>query len=213
MIEQTTEAIVFYDDDYLFQKRFTGDIVVFEIFDTSRSIFPEGDYQPTQDTSRFKLLGSYQFSLTDEEKFKRFLQSLSRKRILPKKYVDEPVGDTAKNFFVLEKNESKNEKIKNPYNYKFLKLHVSSGGTIAQRKREEFISNLEGKTFYESTNKVYIGDWVHLFLSIDKPYNFDGLKINEVEYDTSIILNCYSSDKNIQNSWDSIKAGLMAVRH
>jgi len=227
MTEEVVEGLIFYRNDLLFQKKSSVSHVLFEIFDTSHSLFPEGDYHPMgdRDTSKFKLLGRYQFSITDKELFRKFLESLSREKILPRDYVDtqdEQENEKLKNFFVLEKNENEKEekKIKNPYNYQFLKLHVSSSGIISQRKMEEFISELKDEDFHKSNNNVYIDNWVHVFLGIDKPYNFDSLKINEVEYDASVFLQFYPSDDNIKSNWNTIKsswyaiqAGLMAVRH
>ena len=80
-------------------------------------------------------------------------------------------------------------------------------------KIEEFINQLKDEDFHRSNNRVYINNWVHIFLGIDKPYNFDGLKINEVEYDTSVFLQFNSSDDNIKSSWNAIRAGLMSARH
>lgn len=190
------------DGDYLLTKTESDDDTTFKIYDTKHSIFPKGDYAE-DGFSNFKKLGSYSFEFTDlgNRKFDDFVKSLINKNIIRE-------ASLYPDFLSMSA-----PKIKNPYDYRYLKLHLSSSGTIAQRKMEEFTNNLKTENFYKSNNKVYINDWVHIFLGIDKPYNLDGLKINEVEYDTSIILNCYSSDKNIQNSWDSIKAGLMAVRH
>lgn len=200
--KQHTGDFLWLDGNYLLMKIESDDSITFKIYDTKHSIFPKGDYVE-DGFSSFKKLGTYSFEFNDLGNlyFDEFVKSLVVKNI---------VRDASlySDFLSIS-----TPKIKNPYDYKFLKLHLSSSSTIAQRKREEFIQDLEGKTFYKSNNKVYIDDWVHVFLGVDKPYNLDGLKINEVEYDTSIILNCYSSDKNIQNSWDSIKAGLMAVRH
>jgi len=218
MTEEAVAALIFYEDDFLFQKKSSVNGVLFRIFDTSHSLFPEGDYQPMQDTSKFKLLGSYQFSTTDKESFKKFLESLSRKKILPRNYVDkqdEQGNEQLRNFFVLGKNKNSEEpqKIPNPYDYKFLKLHVSSSSSISQRKMEEFVSELKDEDFHKSNNKVYINNWVHIFLSIDKPYNFDGLSINEVEYDTSVFLQFDSYDDTIKSNWYAIQAGLMSARH
>ena len=220
MTEEAVEGLIFYRNDLLFQKKSSINGVLFEIFDTSRSLFPEGDYRPMgdRDTSKFKLLGRYQFSMTDKELFRKFLESLSREKILPRDYVDiqdEQENEKLKNFFILEKNENETEeqKIVNPYDYQFLKLHVSSSSSISQRKIEEFVNKLKDEDFHKSNNKVYIGNWVHVFLGIDKPYNFDGLKINEVEYDASVFLQFYSSDDNIKSNWNTIKASLMSTRH
>ena len=212
MTEEVVKGLILYERDFLFQKKSNINGVLFQIFDTSHSLFPEGDYQPMQDTGKFKLLGSYQFNTTDKESFKRFLESLSRKKILPKNYVD---SEKLENFFVLGKNENEKEEqlIVNPYDYQFLKLHVSSSGTISHRKMEEFINGLEDKNFHRIDSRVYVDNWLHIFLGIDKPYSFDGLKINEVEYDTSVFLRFDSYDNSIKSNWYAIQAGLMSVRH
>lgn len=220
MTEEVTEGLIFYRNDLLFQKKSSVSHVLFEIFDTSRSLFPEGDYRPMEDrdTSKFKLLGRYQFSITDKELFKKFLESLSREKILPRDYVDtqdEQENEKLKNFFVLEKNENEKEEqmIENPYDYQFLKLHVSSSSSISQIKIEEFVNKLKDEDFHKSNNKVYIDNWVHIFLGIDKPHSLEGLKINEVEYDTSVFLHFDSFDDTIKSSWYNIQAVLMSARH
>lgn len=212
MTEEVVEGLMLYENDFLFQKKSSINGVLFKIFDTSHSLFPEGDYQPMRDTSKFKLLGSYQFNTTDKESFKKFLESLSRKKILPRNYVD---VEQFNNFFLLEKNKNEKEeqKIVNPDGYQFLKLHVSSSSSISQRKIEEFINQLKDEDFHRSNNRVYTNNWLHIFLGIDKPYNFDGLSINEVEYDTSVFLQFDSYDDTIKSNWYAIQAGLMATRH
>jgi len=213
MKKKVTEAFIIDEKSFLIQKTLVDDNIIFNIFDTSHSLFPEGDYQPMENVDKFKLLGVYSFKENEDEKFKRFLQSLIRKNIVPNNHVGINNKQLSK-FFVLGKTEDPEEEIiKNPYDYQFLKLHVSSSGTISQRKTEEFVNKLKDEDFYRNNNRVYTNNWLHIFLGIDKPYNFDGLKINEVEYDTSVFLQFDSSDNNIKSNWYSIQAGLMSARH
>jgi len=190
------------DGDYLLTKSESDNDTTFKIYDTKHSIFPKGDYAE-DGFSNFKRLGSYSFEVTDlgNHKFGDFVKSLINKNIIRD-------ASLYPDFFSISV-----PKIKNPYDYQFLKLHVSSSSTISQRKMEEFINKLKDEDFHRNNNKVYINNWLHVFLGIDKPYNFDGLKINEVEYDTSVFLHFDSSDSNIKSNWYTIQAGLMSTRH
>lgn len=213
MKKKVTEAFIIHEKSFLIQKTLVDDNIIFNIFDTSHSLFPEGDYQPMENVDKFKLLGVYSFKENEDEKFKRFLQSLIRKNIVPNNHVGINNKQLSK-FFVLGKTEDPEEEtIKNPYHYEFLKLHVSSSSSISRTKMEEFISELKDEDFHKSDNKVYINNWVHVFLSVDEPYNFDGLKINEVEYDTSVFLSFDPYDNSIKSNWYAIQAGLMSARH
>jgi len=175
MKKKVTEAFIIDEKSFLIQKTLVDDNIIFNIFDTSHSLFPEGDYQPMENVDKFKLLGVYSFKENEDEKFKRFLQSLIRKNIVPNNHVGINNKQLSK-FFVLGKTEDPEEEIiKNPYDYQFLKLHVSSSSTISQRKMEEFVNKLKDEDFYRNNNRVYTNNWLHIFLGIDKPYNFDGL--------------------------------------
>lgn len=185
-------------------------IFTFSFYDVSHSIFPKDDYKQ-YGVSKFKQIARYSFSDKEVDKFKEFLEKLHRRGVIAKNFSTEYES----NIYSVSQTDSGNESksIKNPDNYQFLKLHVSSSSSISQIKTEEFIEKLKDEDFHRHNNRVYIGNWVHVFLGIDKPYNFDGLKINEVEYDTSVFLRFNSSDDNIKSSWNTIKAGLMAARH
>jgi len=201
-LKQHAGDFLWLDGNYLLTKTESDDNITFKIYDTKHSVFPKGDYLE-DGFSTFKKIGSYSFDFTElgNLKFDEFRKSLAIKNI---------VRDISLYSDFLSISAPK---IKNPYDYKFLKLHLSSSGTISQRKMEEFTNNLKTEKFYKSNNKVYINDWVHVFLGIDKPYNLDGLKINEVEYDTSVFLHFDYSDNTIKSTWYAIQAGLMSVRH
>lgn len=198
--------------DILTEKIFSEDEnkFTFSFYDVSHSIFPKDDYKQ-YGVSKFKQITRYSFSDKEIDKFNEFLEKLHKRGIVAKSFYTE----YDKNIFSLSQTDSGNESksIKNHDNYQFLKLHVSSSGTISRTKMEEFISELKDEDFHESNNKVYINNWVHVFLGIDEPYNFDGLKINEVEYDTSVFLHFDSHDNGIKSNWHTIQAGLMSVRH
>ena len=204
---------VFLDEwkDILVEKIFSEseNKFTFALYDVSHSMFPIDDYKQ-YGVGKFKQIAYYSFNDKEVDKFNEFLEKLHRKTNIARSFFTEH-----DNIFSLSKTNSVKElpKIANPDDYQFLKLHVSSSSSISQRKIEEFINQLKDEDFHKSNNKVYINNWVHVFLGIDKPYNFDGLKINEVEYDTSVFLRFNSSDDNIKSSWNTIKAGLMAARH
>lgn len=200
--KQHISDFLWLDGDYLLTKTKSDDNTTFKIYDTKHSIFPRGDYAE-DGFSNFKKLGSYSFEFTDlgNRKFNDFVKSLINKNIIRDALL-------YSDFLSISL-----PKIKNPYDYKFLKLHVSSSTSISKRKIEEFVGELKDEDFHKSNNRVYINNWVHIFLSIDKPYNFDGLSINEVEYDTSVFLQFDSYDDTIKSNWYAIQAGLMATRH
>ena len=205
---------VFLDErrDILTEKIFSEDEnkFTFSFYDVSHSIFPKDDYKQ-YGVSKFKQIVRYSFSDKEIDKFNEFLEKLHKRGIIAKNFYTEHDN----NIFSLSQTNSGNESksIKNPDNYQLLKLHVSSSSLISQRKIEEFVSELKDGDFHRSNNRVYINNWVHIFLGIDKPYNFDGLKVNEVEYDTSVFLQFNASDDNIKSNWNTIKASLMSARH
>ncbi len=198
--------------DILTEKIFSEDEnkFTFSFYDVSHSIFPKDDYKQ-YGVSKFKQIARYSFSDKEIDKFNEFLEKLHKRGIIAKNFYTEYDN----NIFSLSQTNSVDESkpIKNPDDYQFLKLHVSSSGTIAHRKMEEFINKLKDEDFHKSNNKVYIDNWVHIFLGIDKPHSLEGLKINEVEYDTSVFLHFDSFDDTIKSSWYNIQAGLMSARH
>lgn len=154
--------------DILTEKIFSEDEnkFTFSFYDVSHSIFPKDDYKQ-YGVSKFKQIARYSFSDKEIDKFNEFLEKLHKRGIIAKNFYTEYDN----NIFSLSQTNSVDESkpIKNPDDYQFLKLHVSSSGTIAHRKMEEFISELKDEDFHKSNNKVYIGNWVHVFLGIDKP--------------------------------------------
>ena len=199
--------------DILTEKIFSEDEnkFTFSFYDVSHSIFPKDDYKQ-YGVSKFKQVARYSFSDKEIDKFNEFLEKLHKRGIIAKNFYTEYDN----NIFSLSQTNSVKESqkiaIANPDDYQFLKLHVSSDSTIAHRKMEEFINKLKDEDFHSHNNRVYINNWLHIFLGIDKPY-IDGFKINEVEYDTSVFLQFDSYDDTIKSNWYAIQAGLMATRH
>ena len=198
--------------EYLAEKIFSEDEnkFTFSFYDVSHSIFPKDDYKQ-YGISKFKQIARYSFNEKEVDKFNEFLEKLHRKGIIPKNFS----AEYDKNIFSLSTTNSDEEPqtIKNPYDYEFLKLHVSLNAKIASRKQEEFISNHLKDDPKTIGNKVYMGDWIHLFTGLYSTSMLDGLKINEVELDTSVILNKDNRDEEVESTWRNIQADLMAVRH
>jgi len=201
-LKQHAGDFLWLDGNYLLTKTESDDNITFKIYDTKHSVFPKGDYLE-DGFSTFKKIGSYSFDFTElgNLKFDEFIKSLVIKNI---------VRDISLYSDFLSISAPK---IKNPYDYEFLKLHVSLNAKIASKKQEEFVNNhlkYDPKTI---GNKVYMGDWIHLFIGLYSPSMLDALKINEVELDTSVILNKNNRDDEVESTWRNIQAGLMAVRH
>lgn len=204
---------VFLDEwkDILVEKIFSEseNKFTFALYDVSHSIFPRDDYKQ-YGVGKFKQIAYYSFNDKEVDKFNEFLEKLHRKTNIARSFFTEH-----DNIFSLSKTNPDEESklIKNPYDYEFLKIHVSLNAKIASKKQEEFVNNhlkYDPKTI---GNKVYMGDWIHLFIGLYSPSMLDALKINEVELDTSVILNKNNRDDEVESTWRNIQAGLIAVRH
>lgn len=188
--------------------------VQFSIYDTSRSIFIEYEVLKTNRVDRFKCLGVYSFDPKNElDLFKKFLNAFSFKFPMFTHYngtLDEDNKIKTNRFFSLNTEDIDNLEAETP---QFLKLHVSSDNRIANFKMKEFLERNQSEVVKQSGSSVTTKDWTHKFIGITSKYNLDGLKINEVELDTSVILNLDKDDENLMQAWNNIKADLMATRH
>lgn len=202
-------------DGYLIRKIYTqsDERVSFDIYDTGHSIFPRGDYK-NSGIDKFKILGHYSFSMDEDELFDDFINSLKRKKI-----IDNSTYNHYGNFFSLDGQDDAEPTIKNPYSYEFLKVHLSSDPRIAHKKMLDYIENLESNhiDYVNGFNEVYVGNWLHYFVGIKQTngeydlLQLDGLHPNEVEFDTSILMNCDPRDKDFLSLWGMLKSSRYTI--
>lgn len=195
-------------DGYLIRKIYTqsNERTSFDIYDTGHSIFPKGDYK-IYGVDKFKKIGHYSFFMDEDELFDDFLTSLKKKKI-----IDNLIYSNYINFFSLDGYDDTEITIKNPYSYEFLKVHLSSDSRIAHKKMLDYIENLKSNhiDYINGFNKVYVGNWLHYFSGIklsSEEYDFaqfSGLHPNEIELDTSVLMNCDPRDKDFLRMWDML---------
>lgn len=97
---------------------------------------------------------------------------------------------------------------------KLVFVHLSSLPSVSHVKQKEFVENIDkNSNITEDGSLVYVDNWIHMFknvLSLNKSglSGLEGLAINELEVDASVLL----SGEDTAYIFDTLRAGLMKTR-